>query len=244
MGPGSTGDDCKANLTPRPEWFLNRAPLSLEEQVRDTGKSVLVIVAAISIIVGTTFAGADWSSGSISNQMIFEPRRLRVWFAKGAAVTIGALVASAVILAAYWVALYLVADARGIPTGAAVQEHIRWFAARGVVLASLGALGGYALTMLLRHTVGTLALMFGYVVAGEALVANLPIDHAGRWSVANNVFAWLDNGTQVYDPRMPCLQDCNQMFTVTLAQGVEYLGVLLLLVVVLSMVLFRRRDIP
>ena len=54
------------------------------------------------IIVGTTFAGADWSSGSMSNQLLFEPRRPKVWLAKGAAVLVGTLVASAVILTAFW----------------------------------------------------------------------------------------------------------------------------------------------
>jgi hypothetical protein len=197
------------------------------------------------IIVGTTFAGGDWASGSMSNQLLFEPRRLKVWTAKAVAVTIGTLIASAVIIAGFWLALYLAAEMRDIPTSAKATGTIGWTATRGVLLAAFGGLGGYALTMLLRHTVGTLAFMFAYAVGGEALTAALPISRAGRWSLANNVFAWLSDGTTYWDESIPCSDQgmCDQSVRLSLEQGVAYLGALLLIVVVLSLFFFRRRDI-
>ena len=120
-------------------------------------------------------------------------------------------------------------------------------AGRGVLLAACGALGGFALTMLLRHTVGTLALMFAYAVGGEALRAALPVAGAGRWMLGNNVFAWLYDGFGYHDPSIACpvtVDGCNQEALLSLGDGVTYLVVLLLVVVVLSVVLFRRRDIP
>jgi ABC-2 type transport system permease protein len=247
LGPGVAADECAQAVLPRPEWFLHRSTLSLDQERNDTGLGVLVIVSTLMIIIGTTFAGGDWASGSMSNQLLFEPRRAKVWLAKGAAVFLGTLVVSAVVVAGFWVSLYLTAESRGIPTGATVQEQIRWVAGRGVLLAAVGALGGYALTMLLRHTVGTLAVMFGYAVGGEAITAALPIEGAGRWSLANNVFAWLRDGHQYYDDSIVCspTQDmCDQTASMTLAQGATYLGVLLLVVLLLSVLSFRRRDIP
>ena len=238
---------CEQNMMPQPEWFLYRETLSLGQERGDTGLAVLTIVCALMIIVGTTFAGADWASGSMSNQVLFEPRRLKVWMAKAGAVFLATLVASAVVVAAFWVALYVTAESRGIHTGATVQEQIRWMAGRGVLLAAFGALGGYALTMLVRHTVGTLAVMFAYAVGGEALTASLPIEGAGRWSLANNVFAWLRDGHRYYDDSITCSpgrEMCDQSVVLTLADGVTYLGVLLLVVVGLSMFSFWRRDIP
>ena len=123
------------------------------------------------ILVGTTYAGADWATGSMSNQLLFEPRRLRVWATKALTAFLVCGVAAGVLLGAFWVALSLTADARGIATATPVLEQIRWMTARGVALAALGGLGGYALTMLLRHTVGTLALLFVYAAGGEALLA-------------------------------------------------------------------------
>jgi hypothetical protein len=37
---------------------------------------------------------------------------------------------------------------------------------------------------------------------------------------------------------------CDQRFTVTLVHGATYLGVLLLLTLVVSALVFRRRDVP
>ena len=247
LGPGTSADLCAEMMGPRVDWFLDRRALSLKNVQGDTGLAVLMIVSALMIIVGTTFAGADWASGSMSNQVLFEPRRLKVWMAKAGAVFLATLVASAVVVAAFWVALYVTAESRGIHTGATVQEQIRWMAGRGVLLAAFGALGGYALTMLVRHTVGTLAAMFAYAVGGEALTASLPIEGAGRWSLANNVFAWLRDGHRYYDDSLPCSpvsDGCDQMVRMTLGEGVTYLGVLLLVVVGLSMFSFWRRDIP
>lgn len=247
LGPRAGAAGCAEAILPRPEWFLARPELSLAEENGDSGLGVLVIVSALMIIAGTTFAGADWASGSMSNQVLFEPRRGRVWLAKLGAVLLGTLVASALVVAAFWTFLYLLAESRGIPTGATVQETIRWTAGRGVLLAAAGAAGGYALTMLLRHTVGTLAVMFAYSVGGEILITSLPVEGIGRWSLANNVFAWLRDGHEYYDPSLPCqpgIDYCEQLARLTLADGAAYLGGLLLVVSLLSLLLFRRRDIP
>jgi ABC-2 type transport system permease protein len=245
-GPGSTAADCQA-MQPRAEWFLERQSISLGEVNDNEGLGLLLLLAGIMVIIGTTFAGADWASGSMSNQLLFEPRRLKVWLAKGAAVLVGTAVVTAVIAAAFWTTLYLVAESRGIATGATVQADIRTTVGRGVLLAGLGALGAYALTMLLRHTVGTLAVLFAYAVGGTAVIAALPFTGVGRWSVGNNVMAWLQNGFEYYDPSVRCGPgggECSQSVRMTVEQGAAYLGVVLLVVVALSAVSFRRRDVP
>ena len=246
-GPRMDPADCAAMITPRPEWYLGRAELSLADADRDSGVAVLLILSTVMAIVGTTFAGADWASGSMSNQLLFEPRRHRVWLAKAGAVFVGALAVTAVLVAAFWVTLYLVAESRGIATGATVQEAIRGRAGRGILLAGVAAFGGYALTMLVRHTVGTVAAMFAYAVGGEILFSSLPIEGIARWSLGNNVFAWLTERHEYFDPNLPCPPSrdfCNQLAVLTLEDAIAYLGVLLLLLTAVSLWLFRRRDIP
>jgi ABC-2 type transport system permease protein len=246
FGPDATVEQCQ-EILPTAEWFTDRLPLSLEEQNGSTGTAVIVLVTGLMIVIGTTFAGADWASGSVSNQVLFEPRRPRVWAAKAGAVLLGTLAATAVILAAFWVTLYLVAESRGIATGAAVQEEIRWTAARGVLLAAGAAAGAYALTMLLRHTVGTLAVLFAYAVGGEILIATLPLEGIGRWSLYNNVAAWLRDGYTYYDPSLPCgpgAGHCTQAAFLSLGGAAAFLGGLVLVGGVLSLLHFRRRDIP
>jgi len=246
FGPGATAEQC-LELVPQPEWFLGRPTLSLEENNESTGIAIIVLITALSVVIGTTFAGADWASGSLSNQLLFEPRRSRVWLAKAGAVLAGTLAATTVILAAFWVTLYLVAESRGIPTGATVQEAIRETAGRGILLAAGAGLGAYALTMLLRHTVGALAVLFAYAVGGEILISVLPFEGSGRWSLGNNVFAWLQDGYDYYDPTLPCSPGtsyCEQVAHLSLGQSATFLAVLLVLGAAASVVLFRRRDIP
>ena len=200
------------------------------------------------IIVGTTYAGADWATGSMSNQLLFEPRRLRVWGTKALAAFIGCGVVATLLLAGFWISLSLVAQARGITTGPFVRDQIVWMSLRGVALAACGGLGGYALTMLLRHTVGTLALLFAYAAGGEALLSLVPLDGSSRFSPTYNVFAWVRDGVRVYDQSVVCRPSqgpfCDQRLTITLVDGAVYLSVLLLVTLVVSALVFRRRDVP
>ena len=248
FGPGATAADCDVNLVPTPENYLNRSTLDLAEERRGNGTALVVLVAALMIIVGTTYAGGDWHTGSISNQLLFEPRRTRVWGTKAAVALLGCGVVAAALLAAFWTGLALVAETRGIATEPRVVTQIVWESLRGVALAAAGGLGGYALTMLLRHTVGTLALLFAYAAGGEALLALLPVDGSARFSPTYNVFAWIRDGVRVYDQSLACTPSpgptCDQRLSITLVDGATYLGVLLLVTLVLSALLFRRRDVP
>jgi hypothetical protein len=248
FGPRSTSADCDLNLVPTPENYLNRTTLDLAQERRGNGTALAVLVAALMIIVGTTYAGGDWHTGSISNQLLFEPRRTRVWATKAAVALVGCGLVAAVLVAAFWTALALVARARGIDTGTGVVTQIGWESLRGVALAAAGGLGGFAMTMLLRHTVGTLALLFAYAAGGEALLALLPLDGSARFSPTYNVFAWLRDGVRVYDQSVVCSPaqgpTCDQRLTITLLDGATYLSVLLVVTLVVSALLFRRRDVP
>lgn len=247
LGADADAADCKEAVLPQADWFLNRSELSLAQERGDTGLAVIVIVCAFMILVGTTFAGADWASGSMSNQLLFEPRRVKVWLAKAAAVVLATLAVSIVIVCGFWLALYVAAETRDIATVDRVLERIAWMSLRGVGLSSLAALAGYALTMLLRHTVGTLAAMFAYAVGGEALTASLPFPGIGRWGLANNVMAWLQGGWDYYDETLTCGPGrgmCDLTARLTQSEGATYLLILLLIVTALSVVSFWRRDVP
>ena len=93
---------CEEMILPRAEWFLFRQPLDVEQQLQDTGSAVPVLLFVLLLLVGATFVGADWTSGSMSNQLLFEPRRIRVWAAKAGALALlaAATPASAAVSAA------------------------------------------------------------------------------------------------------------------------------------------------
>jgi ABC-2 type transport system permease protein len=245
LGPGATAAACET-IRPQLDWFLPRDALSIEQELEDRGTVFLMLLAAVGILVGSTFAGADWASGSMSTQLLFVPRRLRVWAAKAVAVVVATAAATALLLAASWGALALVAAGRGITTPDETWLDVVRTSGRGVALVAAVTLGGFALTMLLRHTVGTLGLLFGYAVVGEGLAASLPFERMTQWSMANNVLAWLHDGTRVHDDSACDVgaAGCSGWYTLSLGHAAAYLGGLLLLAVVVSLVAFRRRDVP
>ena len=242
---GSSTESCET-LRPALAWLLPRPELDLAAEVSGRGRVLLVLLAGMAVLVGAFFAGRDWTTGSMATQLLHEPRRIKVWLTKAVAVMVGAVVSAAVMLALFWGSLAIFAAARGTgPTGDAWQL-VAETSGRGLALVAAVGLGGFALTMGLRHTVATLGLLFGYAVVGEALAASLPFEKMSQWSLANNVLAWVHDGFEVRDGSLcaGAVEACSPLYTLTLVHAAAYLGALLLLAVVVSLVTFRRRDLP
>lgn len=247
LGDNGSAQDCAAQILPKAEWFLNREPLRIGAVLQEQGVSVALLVIVLLVLAGATFAGSDWASGSISNQLLFEARRSRIWAAKAAAVGIGSLVAAAVALAVFWVPVWLVALQRDVPVPTVVEHHLLWHLVRALVLAALAAVLAYGLTMLFRHTVATLGLLFGASVGAEILLSLLPFSGSGRLSPSHSAFAWLLGRTQYYDPSLICdsgPDGCDQLRTLHMWPAGALMGGVLLVVLVASLGSFRRRDLP
>ena len=122
------------------------------------------------MLVGTTFAGHDWNTGSMSNQLLFEPRRAAGLGGQGGSRSLlaGAVAGARCVLAAYWVGAlgWSPAPATSPAGRRRLADGRQTRAARRAVHRALGGLGGYALTMLFRSTVATLGVLFGVSVAG------------------------------------------------------------------------------
>ena len=244
---------CELNVLPQPEWFGYYQELNLaSERQEGSGLGVVVVVTLLMVLAGTTFAGADWNSGSMSNQLLFEPRRVRVWLAKALAVTGLAGVVGVVVLSGYWLALYAVARSRDLRVPEGVLLDCLQMGWRGAAVAAAAALGGYALTMLFRSTVATLGVLFAVSLAGGLLIAATGIADSGRWQPQNNFTAVVLDGTEYYVEvpqdcyvrRPPTDLDCDETRTLTAASGSFYSGTLLLVAGIPSLLLFRRRDVP
>ena len=236
---------CEENLMPRAEWFSERSPLELEQELRNSGFGVIVVLTLLLMLAGTTFAGHDWHSGSMSNQLLFEPRRPRIWLAKGAAVLVTALVVAAAVLAVFWTGLWLIAESRDIVTPDQVIDTITGRVLRGAPLVAAAAVGAYALTMFFRSTVATLGVLFAVAILTPLLIAVAGIQLS--WMPQLNFIAVLNDGTTYFDDQAATecanLPRC-AMRTVTALEGALYLGVALLAAAAASVWSFRRRDVP
>ncbi len=246
IGDNGTADQCAETVLPKPEWYLDRGPLDVGSVLPDQGIAVAILLVALLVLAGTTFAGADWASGSMSNQLLFESRRSRIWWAKAVALAIGSLVVTVLGLAAFWVPVLVVALQRDLPISGALQAHVGWHLVRTLALGAVAAVLAYGLTMLFRHTVATVALLFGASVAAEILLSLLPFSGSGRISPSHNAFAWLLGETRYFDSSITCpgVGDCERLRTLTMWPAGLLIGVVFVLVVVVSVLSFRRRDLP
>lgn len=243
-------EQCRANNEPQIEWYLWTRQLDLAEE-RDYGSGIAItlILAIAMMLLGTTFTGHDWASGSVSNQLLFEPRRLRVWFAKAVVVAGTAFLVSAAVLTAYWLVLSAVAGSRDLPSGGALLLNCLQMGWRAAGVAALAALAGLALTMLFRSTVATLGILFGIALAGGLLLGILGFE--GKWNPAYNVAAVISDGT-TFEARVDCPPSqgadmgdyCTEEQTISFAQGAGYLGVAIGGTCLASLWWFRRRDVP
>ena len=244
-------DNCAERMGPRVEWYVGRDQLQAGRAFRDAGLGVITILMGLLMLVGTTFAGADWNSGSMSNQLLFEPRRARVWLAKAAGVFAVSIVTSAVLLTAFAGGLLLLARSRGLEVAAGVPGWMAASSGRAVLLIGAAAVGAYAVTMLVRSTVFTLGAMFAVVVGATLVMALLGISEA--WFPNKNLSAVIWNGAIYYveppdacfiEARPPRALDCNGRERLELWEAVRNLGALLLVTAGASLWSFRRRDVP
>lgn len=257
-GPGMTADDCAEMIVPSVDNFLYRSELDVSQVRVGQGTGVVVIVSALLLILGTTFAGHDWNTGSMSNQLLFDPRRARVWLAKAAAVVITGLVVSAAVLLLFWGATALLAGQRDIETLDRTWELVRNTGLRGVALATLSGLVGYALTMLFRSTVATLGVGLAAAAGGSLLLVGVFGNQAMAWLPSSNYLAVLLNGYEYYNYTPACEAEMSSamgsmpgevfvdpcMEQLGLGHGVGYWAVILVVVIGLSVLSFRRRDVP
>ncbi|MGN6251075.1 MAG: ABC transporter permease subunit [Marmoricola sp.] len=244
LGPKATPPDCRRAFSPRTSDFLPRHPLNIDRLLDNDGARVALLVVAALVICAATYAGADWRTGSIRTQLLHEPRRWRVWSAKAVVVTVFCALVCAVLLTAFWAALFLAADHRGLDTGGLLGTTV-WHVLRAVALAAGAGLGGYALTMLFRSSLATLALLFAYVAGGEVLINLVPVAGGARWTANANLFGWLADRYTYVDPAVGCraFSNCDATRSLDQLQAAWFLLALLAVAVVASVLAFRRRDV-
>ncbi len=234
-------------------WYGGRQTLRPAQELDGTVLAASTLVLALVLLLGTTFVGHDWNTGSMSNQLLFEPRRGRVWATKAVAVTLTCLLLATAVLSAYWWGVTTLASVRDVAVADGVVGDGYEQALRTGVLAGATALGGYALTMLFRSTVATVGVLFGLAVASGALLGIVG-QTTQRWTPPLNVMAVMQGQVTYYDESAidpECrfgtagpADDCDPERTLTAGDGGLYLGSALLLACGASVVSFRRRDVP
>ena len=116
-----------------------------------------------------------------------------------------------------------------------------------IALAVAAALAGAAMGVLFRHTAAVLGITVGYLVLIEG-VFRQALQGAQPWLLSLNFQAWLQHGAKYYP--LVCKTDGQGNYScqsveklLTFAHSSAYLGILVVLIVGLAALVFRRRDV-
>lgn len=230
------------------EAFVDKAPFELAGSLPIGAIAVGVGTAALLFLLGATYIGAEWSTRSMAALLTWEPRRLRVFASKLAVLAVFAVLV-ALVMQLLWVAAgWLIAATRGTTErGPDFWGDLLAQQGRVLLLGVLAAGGGFALAHLIRNTGAALGIGFVYFAIVENVVrATRPAWQ--EWLVSTNVLALLMDGGFTYGLPVEEVTGEGIMVdyvekTVSSLQGGVFLTAVVVAVLTLGALAFRRSDV-
>ncbi|GAB4005004.1 hypothetical protein [Nocardioides ultimimeridianus] len=245
-GPGTTRDQCIAEQGPRPEWFLSYNEMKAHDAVAGFAPAAALLVVGAIALAAMTYAGADWSSGSISNQLIFNPRRLQLYGAKLVAIGVLGAAVSLLVKAVWWIAFSGIAQVRDLPWQSEWTGDAFAVAGKGAAFAALIGIAAFALTTLVRHTVAALGTTLAVLAVSTAFIHGLDTGRLQALSPALNTAAVLFHNVTYTTNDWHLEGDIRYagVHHIGAAQGFVLWAVVGLALVLAGGAAFRRRDVP
>ena len=152
--------------------FPNDTRISVGKSLHGTLQAMAVIMMLVGIVLGASFVGADFNVGSLTSQLLYEPRRWRVHLAKAACVAIGCAVVAAVVCIAIAAMMYAGSEIHGVVgrTGGTFWRLRGVDLARAIGAAAAAAVMAYAVTVVADRTSAAIV----------AFLVQFPIIHIGE----------------------------------------------------------------
>lgn len=244
---GMSPSQCAIPAPTEQDYGLTPAPFNTV--VNDSLTVSTYLVALALFMLAGSFIGAEFSSGSLANWLSFIPQRWRVFTSKIVTITaFGLLVCALAGALTIATAAVLVSIHGGDITdvGKLVNKALRGLAIGGILTVL-----GFCIGLITRHTAGAIGVLLGYLFVWFVRAAVLGgLGWAARltpWTPEGNLAAVLNNGYTYFVPveeLTPEGVNYNQIERVVSAtHGVVYWSVVLVVVVTLALVIFRRRDV-
>jgi hypothetical protein len=235
--PGTIEDDCRDQSAP----YLDGVVL------RDLGlilQGISTFVILLGVVLGASLGGADWTSNTMTTLLTWEPRRVRVFLTRGLVVAVFVGVIALFLQVAFSGVFSLVAATRG--STLFLPSHF-WTdlgstVGRITVVAMALGLVAYVLAMIGRSTVSSLGVVFGYLILFEGVISGFRPSIQGNLlvrgaSVIISQQPIVDSSSFDYSSAgsPPILMDVSRAWTVV--------AVYLIVLTVLSLVQYQRRDV-
>ena len=135
----------------------------LTNALEGTGIALLFV----SFVLGASFVGAEFNVGSLTTQLLFEPRRWRVHLAKSGAVFLGTAALAFAVLLLVALALYIGSELNGVVQGldGGFVAHRTAQALRVAAVIGTGAMLAYSVTLIAkRSSAGIIAFILQFVL--------------------------------------------------------------------------------
>ncbi len=199
--PGESDlDACERQLEPIGNWVSDSA-FDLNG-LRDILLGTSLLLAAVGLILGASFIGAEWHWGTVATLLTWEPRRVRVLVVKAVACVAAVFVLLLAIEAVFSLVLWFDAATRGITEGTGSAAWLRSVVGMAVRSAAVGAFSaavGLAVAAIGRNTAAALGTVFVYFAIVERLISGLrPLWQ--RWLIGDNVAVFLTGVDDRYPP--------------------------------------------
>jgi hypothetical protein len=227
--------------------FLPKQPFDLGSNAGRGAIGFGAAAAVLGFVIGSTWIGAEWSSRSLVALLFWVPRRMKVFAAKIAVLTLAGLLLGVVAQVGWLVMAGLLRTVAGDgrPLPAHFWEHLLATQGRAVLLTVLISLLGFGLTNLIRNTGAALGVGFVYFAIVETAVRALRPAWQ-PWLLSSNAGALVSpGGLKIYifdaigrngftEPRVYLLTN--------LQAGIELTAVVVV-VIGIGVWLFNRRDV-
>jgi ABC-2 type transport system permease protein len=244
---GSPQNDC---VIPEPTLVeFTGDPTPFKEAASTALKLSTVLVALVTFTIAASFIGAEYSSGSIINWLTFVPRRSHVFWSKllavvGFAALLGTLAATLVLTASL-----ILARRHGSPIEAVPE--LAGLGVRGVLPVVVLAVLGFCVGLLTRHTAGAIGILLGVLVVCFVRIGALSTQSWAQrmtpWTPEGNIAALIDRGYTYAVPIEKVTREGVAVelveSAVSLTHGLVYWSIILTLVIMASLLIFRRRDV-
>lgn len=244
-----------SEMEPKLEYFM-RQPPSLATAATEFLWNLTQAIPFFAFVIGASGVAAEFATGALGTWLTFVPRRLRVLASKLIATPLLVGPSLAGVVAVCLGGSYAVASSLGADLAITTAEATRlaWVGVRLTVIAMLAAICGACLGALTRHTAAALGLAIGWGVAIEGIFRGIvmfnessALSELQRWMILPNLDAWVRGGNAYQVQQCTTTAsglDCTEVDRLITAGGAGlYFGALTILLVLLTALVFRRRDV-
>lgn len=248
LADGGSAQDC-ASARPEPDdWGLTARPY--DEAAGTAVTFGAYLGGMVAFVVTASFIGAEITTGSLANWLTFVPNRRRVFASKLLVVTGFSLLVGLAAGAVTVGASALLTSAHGQPlTG---LPDIVAMATRGSLVVTVFGVSGFCMALLTGSTGATIGVLLGgiFVLYVRTILAfsSRWAQQLSPWSPEVNLQAVLSRGTTYLvstgsGPGIASEDYATAEKTLSMAHGLGYWSVVLALLIVVTWLVFRRRDV-